>query len=167
MIGVLALVAACAEAGGETKGGELTDAGLQASANGVFRPPAVDGGIDCGEGTTWSSLYRDIFGPTGKPGSCSFQSNCHGSPEGDGAIAGSGIDCFDQNGCRQSMIDAGLLKPRLARDPDSGGLVSILRRRTPDGEVNGLMPKSPGSYTYPEACLVRIRGWISNNYPAD
>lgn len=164
---VVALAAACAEAGGDTKGGDLTDAGKQAVTPGEFTA-VFDAGTQCGEGTTWSSLYRDIFGVEGKPGSCRFASNCHGSPEAAGATSGAGIKCFDEKTCRASMIEKGLVSPSNAKNPARAVLFTTIRNRDPvDGATRGFMPKSPGDYFFPEACLDRMKGWIANGVPED
>lgn len=163
-----ALVAACAEAGGEPSGGELTNAGREAVAPGEFAPPVVDAGLvtTCGEGATWSSLYRDIFGPTGQPGSCVLQATCHGSPDGAGAQASAGIKCYDETGCLASMIDRNLVQP--GQKPERAVLWGIIRTRNPTtGKVGGIMPKSPSDYVYPDACVERIRQWIANGIPAN
>jgi hypothetical protein len=161
-----AFAAACAEAGGESTGGGLTDAGKQAVAVPVFDAGAV---VDCNAGgSKWSELYRDIFGaPEGTAGSCRYAKSCHGSPDGDGAKAGSGIQCYDEAGCRQSMIDHHLATPSNKDRPDDANLFGILRHPTASGNPGGIMPRDPASYVYPDACRSRIRGWIANGVPAD
>lgn len=164
---VLAAAAACAEAGGEPTGGQLTPAGQLATTPPVFAPPVVDAGADCGTGTKWSELYRDIFG-SGKPGSCNFASSCHGNPEGEGAKAGAGIKCFDEAGCRLSIIEQNLAKPSNAAKPEDAFLFKgILRVVNSSGRTVGIMPKEPASYVYSTACLDRMKGWIANGVPAD
>lgn len=164
--GVVAAVSSCAEAGGEIRGGELTDAGLLATNPPAFTPDtgAPDGGAayECvGSGTTWTAIYNDIFGPTGRPGSCSLRSNCHGSPDGAGAKAGSGIACFDQKGCRQSLFDKGIITPDDFAAPEKSALfVSLLRVRRPDGSTVGFMPQVPVDYAFSDACIQRIQTWL-------
>lgn len=167
LVGGVAFVAACAEAGGEPTGGGITPAGTQAATPGEFTPPIADAGVDCGTGTTWHSLYTDIFGPTGKAGSCSFATSCHGTPDGDGAKSGAGIHCFDEAGCRQSMFDQNMVSAGNAPNPGQANLFGILRHRTATGRVAGIMPKEPTDYVFPDACLERVRGWIAAGAPAN
>lgn len=159
----LSSVFACSDAGGDVKGGALTDAGLEATA-----PPAPMEGPCVGEGTKWSDLYRDIFGPTGRAGSCSFRSNCHGSPDGDGAKSGSGIECFDEKGCRKSFFDKGLVSAANATAPEQAVLFArLLRLRQPDGRVTGFMPDSPSNYLFSPQCLDRMKAWIRDGATDD
>lgn len=162
---MVALAAACAKASGEVQGGDLTDAGLQAVTPGELTA-TYDAGTYCGEGTTWSSLYRDIFGPTDRPGSCSFASYCHGDPDGTGAKK---FKCFDMVGCREGMIEAELVDVSNASNPYEAGLFGIIRHRDPnDGQVHTApMPREPGDYVFPDACIERMKGWIESGIPAD
>lgn len=159
---VLALAvafAACSEAGGDIRGGDLTDAGAEATT----APPMTEGPC-VGSGTKWSDLYRDIFGPTEQPGSCSFRSHCHGTAEGRGAQVG--IHCFDEKGCRTSFIEKGLVSASDAAAPDQAALfVGLLRLRKPDGTISGFMPETPSNYLYSPACLDRMKAWIKDGAP--
>jgi hypothetical protein len=167
-IAICALGAACAEAGGDVKGGDITEAGVQATTPGDFDAGAKLVPAECvGEGTTWTALYRDIFA-TGKPGSCTYESNCHGTPEGEGAQAGAGIKCFDQAGCRQSMIDQNMATPGNQAAPDGANLFTTMRNINPkSGKLRGRMPKDPAGYIFSDTCMQRIRTWIANGVPAD
>ena len=173
LVGVIAAIASCAEAGGEVRGGDLTDAGQLATNPPAFTPDtgAPEGGTryECvGTGTTWTALYDDIFGPTERPGSCSFQSSCHGSPDAAGAKVGSGIKCFDAKGCRQSFLDQGLVTPADAEAPENSMLLtSLLRVKKPDGKIVGFMPQQPADYVFPDACVERIQTWIRNGAKDD
>lgn len=162
----LLTIAACAEAGGELRGGGVTETGEKATKPPAFAPDAAADDRPCGEGTKWSELYRDIFGPTGQGGSCVFTAACHGSPSGDGA--GVGILCENEAGCRQSFIDEGLVSAANASNPDGAKLLdSILRYRKPNGTIPGFMPAEPIGYTFPPTCIERIKGWIARGIPAD
>ena len=165
------MVAACAEAGGELKGGELTDGGVLATNPPAFTPDtgASDPGPDCLDmGTTWTALYTGLFGPTDRPGSCTFRSNCHGTPDGAGAQLGSGIQCFDQKGCRQSFHDKGLVTPADFAAPERSVLLAgLLRVRKPDGTTLGFMPQNPPDYVFPDACVERIKTWIRDGAKDD
>ncbi|HVH46865.1 MAG TPA: hypothetical protein VM925_31195 [Labilithrix sp.] len=160
---VIVALVACSEAGGDVKGGGLTDSGLEATS-----PPPPAEAPCVGSGTKWSDLYRDIFGPTGRPGSCSFRSNCHGTPDGAGARSGAGIECFDEKACRQSLFDKNIVSPSDSAAPDSSGLfVGLLRIRRPDGTVSGFMPQAPADYIFPSACLERMKTWIRDGAKDD
>lgn len=150
LLGLAAAFAACSEAGGEVIGGNLTDAGVAATT-----PPEPTEGPCIGDGTHWRDLYRDIFGPTGRPGSCSFRSNCHGTAEAQGAQS-SNMHCFSEHECWESFS-----KWADSTDPDQASLVtSLLRLRGPDGNVIGFMPKTPSNYLFSPACITRVKLWI-------
>jgi hypothetical protein len=163
----VAALAACARSSGEVEGYELNDAGAQAvvalSACGLDIP-------DFGTGTTWTDLYRDIFGPTGKPGSCSLESNCHGANAAKDPKAGAndpaGIKCFDQKSCRQSFFTAGLLNSSSAKNPDNAPLFGVLRLCQPNGSAVGIMPKDPvASFKADGSNVQRIKAWIRAGAP--
>jgi hypothetical protein len=156
---------ACSDAGGEVNGGGVTDAGAEAT-----KPPAPVEGPCNGSGTKWSDLYRDIFGPTGQPGSCGYLSYCHGTPDGDGARSRGGIQCFDKDGCWQSFHVKGLVSDSDAgpQVPEESGLLSsVLRLRRPDGTISGFMPQAPSNYLYAPACIDRMKAWIANGAQDD
>jgi hypothetical protein len=165
----IALVVACAEAGGEVKGGELTDAGLAATNPPPFTPPTeMEPAVCRGTGTRWSDLYNDIFGPTGEPGSCSYRSNCHGSPDSAGARSPAGIQCYDMKGCRQSFFDRNLVAQKDSAAPEKSGLLlGLLRHRKADGTVIGFMPQSPAGYLFSDVCVDRIKTWIRDGLKDD
>jgi hypothetical protein len=162
----LAALAACAEAGGDVRGGELSEAGVAA----LKPPPAVLVLIEnVGGGSRWSDLYRDIFGPTGRPGSCSYGTGCHGPPDAPAHQAEpfAAIECLDLHGCRQSMIAQKLLKPTDTANPGGSQLIGVLRVKaaTPTG-ISGIMPKAPPA-TFPPESIDRIKAWIANGFPDD
>lgn len=165
-----AFAAACAEAGGDVKGGDLTDAGLRAATPGDFDAGYVPLPRDapCGEGDTWSSLYRDIFGPTGRPGSCSFLNSCHGTP-GTQAQA-QGIVCMDEKGCRESFIAKSLVSVDNKDHPENANMIiGLLKDWNPKtGKPrSGIMPKEPANFVFPDACVARMEAWIKKGIPAD
>lgn len=168
-VAVLAALAACAEAGGELEGGALTDAGLAATTPPPYTPDtgaAAADGVCSGTGTKWSDLYNDIFGPTGRPGSCAFAASCHGTPDGAGTKVGGGVRCFDEKGCRQSFFDKGLVAAADSAAPEKAALFGVLRIRTPDGPV-GTMPEIPANYTFSDTCIERIKTWIRDGAKDD
>ncbi len=163
-------LASCAEAGGELRGGELTDAGQAATNPPAFTPDtgAADPGPDCvSMGTTWTAIYTELFGPTGRPGSCTYRGNCHGPGEV-GTKTASGLKCFDQQGCRQSLFDTGVLEPKDSAAPENSRLfVGLLRIRKPDGSTVGFMPQIPADYVLPQTCVERVQTWIRNGAQDD
>jgi hypothetical protein len=140
---------------GTVTGGDLTDAGATSLVDiPPLCSPIFDQGRDPDAGpVTWSELYRDYFGPTGQPGSCSFKSNCHGpdalKTPGSGALSGAGIVCFDPNAatlpdggrdpsgdqkaCRLSWMAKGLV-PNPA-DPKADAAVSSLEKNPEKANV--------------------------------
>lgn len=164
LVGVVAFAAACAEAGGEPTGGGLTAAGSQAATPSTFTSPDL---VDCsgGTGNKWSDLYRDMFGPTQKPGSCTYSTNCHG-PNQEGALSAAGIQCFDETRCRASLLAKNLVSADNAPDPKNANIFGILRHKTAAGSIAGIMPQSPAA-VFPDTCLERIQGWIADGVPAN
>lgn len=139
---------ACAEASGEIRAGERLDLSAPEFAGEELR--------DAGVGTTWSSLFRDFFGPEGIAKCAAVE--CHGSPSGRGALSSGGILCETPSGCRQSMFDKGLIQPPDdITDPRASGLFSVLRHRDLDGGTTGFMPPR---FIFSTAELARIDGWM-------
>jgi hypothetical protein len=175
LVVVLALAAACAEAGGASTGGELTPRGAQATIPPVFVPPeasttAADASASCGSGgSKWSELYADIFGST-KPGGCNSELTCHGSADAQGALDADGILCISAAGCRQSLIDQRLATPADQTNPTDAKIFTKLRsvnNLTPPAGQDDLMPKAPADYVFSQACLDRITAWVANGVPDD
>ncbi len=154
--------ASCAEASGAATGGDLTEAGVVATT-----PPEFDASdpdlqaliARACKTPEWRGLYRDLFGPTGQPGSCAYVSTCHGAPGAAGAMSGSGIECFDEQSCCASIFDKGLVTQRSADRPERAPLIGILRRRT-DAGTRGFMPKEPSDYFFEPETLARIADWV-------
>jgi hypothetical protein len=155
-------IASCATASGGPEGGDLTPAGRDAAT-----PPPFDAGIFVDAAVieklclspAWSDLYRNLFGPTGRGGSCSFERDCHGTPEGSGARSGSGIECYDERGCCVSLFEKGLIRPSNFKQPEKAFLFGILRRQVDGGRL-GIMPKEPSDYVFSPESLESIREWI-------
>jgi hypothetical protein len=142
----------CGDATTEVSGGEPR---FDAAA------PQLGEGRPSASPTSWTGLYRDIFGPNGTA-SCAGNGTCHGSKEQLGARSSGGCVCADQEGCRASLLDpsTGLVKPDDKRAPETSGLYAVLRR-VEGGRAVGIMPKEP-PYTFTEAELTRIKTWIAN-----
>jgi hypothetical protein len=152
---VAGLVAACASAGGDATGGQLTPAGQQAETPAEFTPPAV---VDCTKTTpTWTSLYADMFGATAKAGSCVYESFCHG-PGGDQNRESlqKGIHCFDKDTCWQSLKNEGMIDN--LNGVENAGIFSLLRT---DNNPTGIMPQQPATYHVAQPCLTQITAWIA------
>lgn len=188
----VAFVAACAKAGGDVSGGDLTEAGVAATVAPVFVPPPL-GCIQAEEsadasapnhvpslfkdGTTWTDLYNDVFGAeAGVPGSCGFKGgSCHANPGDDGTKAG--IHCFDKEDCYQSMMGVGNAPsfkpiPVVPGDVAKSDLVMTRMRHclNPNAyatasNVVGDMPQQPTEFFYPQKTMDRVRAWIDAGAP--
>jgi hypothetical protein len=144
----------CAEADGKLEGGGLTPAGEVAVI-----PVTFTGDCDP-RGTSWTNLYCSLFGPTGQPGSCTFQAgNCHGD-NGLGASASTGIQCFDRKGCRESFIRMRLTEEKDQINPAGASIFAIIRT-----EGRGFMPKAPADYKFKPSDIARIQAWIADGVP--
>lgn len=150
--------AACAEASGKIRGGgEEQDTSAQ-----LYLGCDPTEQIDAGNGTAWSDLYRDLFSASGA-GGCG-QTQCHGSEQGDGFI-GSTILCADEVGCRDSFRTNLVRLPADATEPETSGLVSIMRHCDDDRRRLGLMPKSPANYFFSRKSIERVKAWIAAGAP--
>lgn len=144
----IAAIAACAEADGEVKGGELTALGAIAVTEGPFDAPLPEI-PNVGSGATWADLYRDVFGPEGTP-SCVRQGACHGAGGSKGAQT-SGPMCIDEAGCETEFTSKW------------GAIAPALRRRK-DGVTRGSMPQQPVG-VFSATTLDRIRTWAASRTP--
>jgi hypothetical protein len=135
------------------------------------KPPAPEAAcaIESGSGTKWSDLHRDLFGPTSRPGSCSYKSNCHGTADQSGAKTSNGFVCgADKAECRSNLIKTNLVNDLDKAAPEKSSLIAgILRVRNPAGDVVGIMPQEPSNCVYSDASLERIKTWIRNGIPDD
>jgi hypothetical protein len=118
-------------------------------------------------GTTWSALYRDLFGSSAAA-SCAGTSVCHGSASASGAIGSHGYVCADAKGCRASMLsnEAALVQPSDATAPEKSTLIQVLRRQSSGGVLVGSMPKR-SQFVFTNEQLARIETWIRNGAPDD
>jgi hypothetical protein len=163
LVGLVAL-AACTSASGELRGGAprydaakslLFDAGL------IYCFEDADE-VEAGA-TTWTGIYRDLFGPMTR-GGCAGDGACHGTDGQAGSKGSFGFVCADKTGCRQKMIATNLL----SGDQDGGvtsaaNLIGILRS---DRNPAAIMPKRP-TCTFSERSIVRIETWVQNGAPDD
>jgi hypothetical protein len=116
-------------------------------------------------GTTWSSLYRDYFGPGGTA-SCSGGSNCHGSEAGAGFMS-SGFLCPHGDAaaaCWAGMTHDGDGGPNIVGDVsfNDGGLGTILCQNY----CLGQMPNGCTYYFTPND-MARIAAWVSGGAKDD
>lgn len=131
--------------------------------------PSVDGGGDAGisaycaeagdrgDGSTFSDLYRDFFGPTGRA-SCGAQSICH-VEGGTGAQTSGGYVCTpDQQACWSSMTKT-IVPSGGTATPEQTTLYRALRKAPPT-PGSGPMPRSSPFAFCPDD-LKRIADWIS------
>lgn len=149
-------VTACATATGDVAGGETRFDAAPAQF-------VTEGG---GTATTWSALYKELFGP-GARASCSSAVTCHGTSNSPGALNSGGFVCAAKDACLASLksTETGLLKDEDKSAPDKSGLYGILRRQE-GGRTVGLMPKSP-AYVFTPDELTRLKTWIANGAPND
>lgn len=144
---------ACAEASGTTSGGDLRSLPVA--------PVEVDAGATSeGTGVTFTDLYRDFFGPTGKA-TCAGDGSCHGGEAEPGALASGFICNADKARCQATMAQELVGTSGLA-NPKASFLYAILRKSS-----GGRMPKRPESYVFSDASLERIQTWIANGAKND
>ncbi len=143
-------------------------AGCSSSGSGGAAPEG-DGGADAGvsaycleagsrgDGTRFTDLYRDFFGPTGGA-SCSAASICH--VDGGTGFQTSGYECVpDQNGCWASMTST-IVPDGGTSMPETTTLYRALRKAPPT-PGSGPMPRN-STYAFCPADLERIATWIQN-----
>lgn len=115
-----------------------------------------------GDGSRFTDLYRDFFGPTGGA-SCSAASICH--VDGGTGLKTSGYECApDQNGCWASMTSS-IVPEGGASMPETTTLYRALRKAPPTAG-SGPMPRN-STYAFCPTDLERIATWIQNGAPND
>lgn len=118
--------------------------------------PCADAG-DRGDGSTFTDLYRDFFGPTGVA-SCSRRSLCH-VPGGKGALNSGGYVCVpDQSTCWAAMTGS-IVPDGGSPTPEQTTMYKALRKAPPTGG-SGPMPFQ-SSFAFCPNDLQRISAWIS------
>jgi hypothetical protein len=158
-----AIVLACTATPTEEGGTSRFDAAPETVAD--------DGGSVCTEDTdagssdTWTSLYQDYFGPTGKA-SCAGTGVCHGDTSQAG-YQGSGYVCpptAAQCYAGITATAAGLVTPGPpVSDPTTAGLYGVLRKCAGGGS----MPKEPATVFFTAGDMARIGAWIQAGAPDD
>jgi hypothetical protein len=121
---------------------------------------------DAGTGDTWTSLYADYFGPTGKA-SCAGTGVCHGDTTQAGYL-GSNYDCgHTAADCYTGITSAAagiVTAGQPVSDPTTTGLYVVLRKCS--GGV-GSMPKAPADVAFTTGDMARIGAWIQAGAPND
>jgi hypothetical protein len=149
-------IVACSSSGsggGASEGDGGGDAGVPAYC--------VEAG-DRGDGSHFTDLYRDFFGPTGAA-SCSASSICH--VDGGTGFKTSGYECVpDQSGCWVSMTSS-IVPDGGTSMPQTTTLYRALRKAPPI-PGSGPMPRN-SSFAFCPADLERIATWIQNGAPND
>jgi hypothetical protein len=138
-------------------------------------PAGVDGGEDAGsvvnlcddagnrgDGSTFTDLYRDFFGPTGLA-SCSSRSICH-VPGGTGAMTSNYVCDPDKDGCWMGMTSS-IVPGGGSLDPEHTTLYMALRKAPPLAG-SGPMPRN-SAFAFCPGDLDRIRAWIAAGAPND
>jgi hypothetical protein len=154
--------AACAEASGDVRGGDVLITPKPAAYLGCD----VTETRDAGTGDKWSDLYRDLFAANGA-GGCAA-ATCHGSEDGAGVKA-SGFRCGStKEACLKDILDYRLVTREFdPAEPDSSQIMQVLRHCDESRETVGFMPKQPASYYFSKASIARIRSWIAKGAPDD
>jgi hypothetical protein len=119
-----------------------------------------------GTGHTWTELYADYFGGTGRT-ACAGNGMCHGTMAGLGFVA-SQYQCppDDKDACYAGITSssAALITPGQAFEDDF--LYQAIRKQQSVGLNN--MPLNPTEvYTFTEKDLGRISAWIMAGAPND
>ncbi len=138
-------------ADGEVKGGDasadVSKAEASASDAAAFDATCTsDGGAP-----TFTTLYADYFGPTGK-GQCGKASGCHLDAVGGGE--------FWICGTTKESCWQGLQKVTVPCDAPSGRVPEILRKASEPGAI-GKMPADPVTVTYDANDVAKITSWIN------
>jgi hypothetical protein len=164
----MALLGGCTDATGSVQGGEA----LTSSGN-------DDGGC----GASWSCLYTELFGPSGKA-ACSAQSSCHGDPSQSGAQTSGFVCGSTKDACWQGMTvgippaEGGIFPPILP--PDAGDVTQtqlwLGLHKSQGGGLNNMPCGSPppavcqpstATYTFTSDELARISTWAQKGAPND
>ena len=158
------LLAACSSASPNEQGGTPRfDASAPTSAS------SEDGGcgstdFDASEGTGWSDLYRDYFGPTGVASCAGTAAACHGDANSLGA-QNSGYVCSGTvAGCYAGITSTAadlVTVGDTTDDPTTSTLYLTLRKAC----GGGVMPKEPADFFFSAADMKRIADWIGAGAP--
>jgi hypothetical protein len=140
-------------------GGSSDDAGDA----GTTGPGPCDDAGDRGDGSTFSDLYRDFFGPTGLA-SCGARSICH-VPGGTGAQTSGGYVCApDQATCWATMTRS--IVPDGGTSAAEGTTLYMALRKAPPTPGSGPMPRN-SAFAFCPNDLERIKTWIASGATND
>ncbi|CAN5236913.1 hypothetical protein BH09MYX1_BH09MYX1_41050 [soil metagenome] len=157
LVGLVTALALAAAAACSGDGSVKADASTDAISNDASDAALVDAATDAiactndGGAATWTQLYSDYFGPSGK-GQCGKASGCHLDATGGGQfwVCGSTKEsCFQ--GMRNNVIPCNAVGSRM---PD------ILRKANDPG-APGKMPQDPTTVTYDDGDVAKISSWIN------
>jgi hypothetical protein len=119
-----------------------------------------------GTGHTWSELYADYFGGTGRA-TCAGNGSCHGTTSGAG-FASSQYVCppDDKDACYKSMLSASAGLITSGQTLENDFLYQAIRKEAAVGLNN--MPLEPVQiYTFTPTDLARISAWVAAGAPND
>ncbi len=148
-VSLAAALAACF-GDGEVKGGDAT-ADVSKTETGTSDGGPTDGACNAPDAATWTQLYTDYFGPTGK-GQCGKASGCHLDSTGGGQIW---ICGSTKESCYQGM------KNNVIPCNAAGSRMPEILRKANDPFAPGKMPADPASVTYDDQDIAKISGWIN------
>ena len=164
------LFVACAVASGEVSGGDARIDATAPPAPVIEKPDTGAPPRDSGAGTTFTDIYRDLFGPTGVA-SCTGVGKCHGGATHDGALgstrqgAGGYVCAASKSECRSTLLSSGLITAG-ETDFTKSYVHGVLRKKTAGGtETEGTMPKSPADFVFTKEELDRIAAWVAAGTP--
>jgi hypothetical protein len=158
-----AFAGACTNAASTEEGGGLRfDPTVSASEDGGDACGSAD--FDANEGTNWTSLYNDFFGPSGVASCAGTVGQCHGEASGLGAQASNYVCAGGVTGCYQGITNsaAGLVTVGDTTDSPLTSTLYLTLRKACGG---GTMPKQPANFFFSAADMQRIADWIGAGAP--
>lgn len=170
LIALAAAVGAASCTEQSTSTGNRSSSSSNSSSSGSSSGDEKDSGEDepdyvfddgSGSGTTWSDLYADFFGPSGRAGCAGPGNACHASEDAEGS-ARSAFVCPDEAGCVESILGrSNLVRSTDTEKPEAAFLINVLRRKNADGKIVGTQPKLP-LFVFHEKSIERIKKWIAD-----
>lgn len=148
----------CGDASQTTSGGEPR---FDAAAGGSAPLACEDKGT--AGPSTWSSLYADYFGPTGKA-SCAGDGQCHGGADQPGAKATGYVCAPNASACYETVTKSRIVVAGDTTTPPEQSLLHVVLRKC-DG--TGIMPKRPASVVFSPSDMERIHNWLRKGAPND
>ncbi len=167
---LLVVPIACVASGMVTGGDSKFDAS-SASFDASFDAASCEPLADAGAPPTWSGLYADYFGPTGRA-TCTFSPNgCHAAPGDPGASATGYVCAAGKDGCYLGITSANAKSESgnplvVPGDADASFLPQIIRKPD-DGSGQLRMPLLPNTVHFCPSDVDRVRTWIQNGAKND